>query len=237
MTPGPYLADWNFRVLQELFRRFPHGEALDGMAQFLALNALASTWIYSAVFYIFWRIEDDRTVWRRAHLSEIFIAFCLATFATLLLRPWVGWPAPTLVPRFRELYPQYFWNDGNQNCFPSHSTLTYLLVATGFWPFRRWLSLLLTVCVFLLISMPRIYIGGHYPIDIIAAILWAAAATGVARLICARPETAMFLKRIVSKGLLVEVFLFLWLFELGNGFLSSYWILRTLARAARSVWQ
>jgi undecaprenyl-diphosphatase len=235
MAPGPFLADWNFRVLREIFRSLPHSEIVDGTAQFLTSNALASTWIFSAIFYIFWRIEDDRTSWRRIHLSEIFIAFLLATLATLLLRPWVGWPAPTLVPRFQPLYPKFFWNDGNPNCFPSHSTLTYLLVAMGFWRFRRWLSLLLIVWVFLLISMPRIYVGGHYPIDIIAAVVWAGAAAGTAHLICGRPQVAAFLKQIVSKGLLVEAFLFLWLFELGNGFSSSYWILRTVGRAARSI--
>jgi membrane-associated phospholipid phosphatase len=236
MTPDPFLPDWNFQVLKELFLRFPHGGVRDAMAQFFTANALASTWIYAAVFYIYWRIEDDRTIWRRTRLFEIFVAFCLATLATLLFRPWVGWPAPTLVPRFQQLYPKSFWNGGNPNCFPSHSTLTYLLVAAGFWSFRRWLSFVLIVWVFLLISMPRIYVGGHYPVDVIAAILLAAAAAWAARLICARPRVAVLLTRTVSKGLPVEAFLFLWLFELGNGFGSSYWILRNLLRAARNIW-
>ena len=39
-----------------------------------------------------------------------------------------------------------------------------------------------------------------------------------------------------SKGLAVEAFLFLWLFELGNGFRSSYWILGNLLQAARKIW-
>ena len=84
--------------------------------------------------------------------------------------------------------------------------------------------------------MPRIYVGGHYPVDAIAAILLAAAAAWAARLICARPRVAALLTRTVSKGLPVETFLFLWLFELGNGFRSSYWILGNLLRAARNIW-
>jgi len=236
MTSDPFLADWNFQVLKLLFLRFPHDGMRDTMAQFLASNALASTWIYAVVFYIYWRIEDDRTIWRRTRLFEIFVAFCLATLATLLFRPWVGWPAPTLVSRFQQLYPKSFWNTGNPNCFPSHSTLAYLLVAAGFWSFRRWLSLLLIVWVFLLISIPRIYVGGHYPVDVIGSIILAAAAAWAARLICARPQVALWLTRTVSKGLPVETFLFLWLFELGNGFRWSYWILGDLLRATRDIW-
>ena len=110
----------------------------DTIAEFFVSSALASSWIYAAVFYTYWRMEDDRTIRRRTRLLEILVAFCLAIFATLLLRPWVGWPAPTLVPRFQQLSARSLWNGGKPNCFPSHSTLTYLLVATGFWSFRRW---------------------------------------------------------------------------------------------------
>jgi len=49
MTPGPFLPDWNFQVLKELFLRFPHGGTRDTMAQFFTSNALAGTWIYAAV--------------------------------------------------------------------------------------------------------------------------------------------------------------------------------------------
>ena len=127
MTPGPFLPDWNFQVLKELFLRFPHGGTLDAIAQFFTFNALASTWLYAAVFYIYWRIEDNRTIWRRTRLFEIFIAFCLATLATLLLRPWVGWPAPTLVPRFQQLYPKSLWNSGKWEQFsePFHADLPH----------------------------------------------------------------------------------------------------------------
>src|SRR5580658_4439149 len=197
--PGPFLPEWNFRVLQEFFRLVPHNDWRDTLAQFLVSNALASTWIFAAVFYFYWRIEDERTVWRRGRLLEIIAAFLLALAATLSWRPWVGWPAPSLVPRVRELYPDYFWNDGNPNCFPSHSTLIYFIVAAGFWPFKRWLSALLMLWVLLAISAPRIYVGGHYPIDVIAAILLAGAAIWATHYICRRPRASEQLKRVISK--------------------------------------
>src|SRR5215469_10553465 len=217
MRNTPFLADWNFQILKWLFLLFPHNEGRDAIAQFLISNSLASSWIYAAVFYGYWRIEDDRTGWRRSRLFRTFVAFCLATLATLAFRPWFGWPAPSLVPRFQQLYPQSLWYTGNPNCFPSHSTLIYLLIAVGFWQFKRSTSLLLIIWVFLLISIPRLYIGGHYPIDIVAAVFWVALADWAAHLICHRHPLKSVMCTVPG-GLAVEVFLFLWLFELGDGF-------------------
>ena len=69
-APGPFLPDWNFRVLQRLFLLFPHSGVRDSLAQFLTVNALASTWIFAAVFYLYWRIEDQRTALRRSQLVD-----------------------------------------------------------------------------------------------------------------------------------------------------------------------
>lgn len=237
MSPGPAFPGWNFRVLQELFRLLPHRGSRDTVAQFFTADALASTWMYAAVFYLYWRIEDERTKWRRTRLLEIFLAVSLAVLATLAFRPWIAWPAPSLVPEFQQLYPDYFWNSGNPNCFPSHSTLIYLIVAAGFWPFKRWLSALLMLLVLLLISLPRVYVGGHYPIDVVAAILLAALALWVTHLICTQPRVSALLGSLPSKNIVVECFLFLWLFELAEGFRSGFYLMTSLERALRFLRQ
>lgn len=232
---APFLSEWNFHVLQQLFSLLPHTEARDSLAQFLTVNALASTWVFAAVFYMYWRIDDERTEWRRSRLIEIFVCFCVAMVATVLVRPWIAWPAPSLVQPFRSLYPDYFWSEGNPNCFPSHSTLIYLIVAAGFWPFKRWLSALLMLWVLTAISLPRIYVGGHYPIDVLAAVLFAATSLWVARRICANQRISAAIRRLLSKKIALELFLFLWLFELAEGFRSSYFLATSLARLARSI--
>jgi membrane-associated phospholipid phosphatase len=237
VMPGPFLSDWNFRVLQDLFRILPHNLRRDSLADFLTTNALLSTWIYATVFYLFWRIEDSRTVWRRSRLLEIFVAFLLAMLVTLAWRPWIAWPAPNLVPRFQILYPRYFWNEGNLNCFPSHSTLIYLIVAAGLWPFKRWVSAILMLWVLLAISLPRVYVGGHYPVDVLASILLAAIAIWTARLICSNARTSALFERIISKKMFLESLLFLWLFELAEGFRSSYSVATYVAHVVRSLSQ
>lgn len=155
--------------------------------------------------------------------------------ATATVRPWIAWPAPSLIQPFRALYPDYFWNEGNPNCFPSHSTLIYLIVAAGFWPLKKWLSTLLMLWVLVGISLPRMYVGGHYPIDILAAILLTAVALLVTRRICTTARVSALITHIISKKILLELFLFLWLFELAEGFRSSYYIAIRFAQAARRI--
>lgn len=236
VSPEPVFSDWNFTLLRGLFRLLPHSAARDTIAQFFVDNALVSTWILAAAFYLYWRIQDERTAWRRTHLLAVGLVLCALSIATLALRPWIGWPAPVLAARFRTLYPQELWSDGNPNCFPSHSTFIYLLVAMGLWPLSRKLSALLMLWVLLMISLPRVYVGGHYPVDIAAGIVLAAVAAWLASNICKLARVRAPLEQIASKGLWFEVLVFLWLFELAEGFRSSYWMLTIAAKAAQSIW-
>jgi membrane-associated phospholipid phosphatase len=233
--PLPWFSDWNGRVLEKLFAAVPHGARIDTLAQFLTLNALASTWIYALAFYLLWQKDDERRTWRRVRLAEIGLACAAAVAVTFLLRPWVGWPAPALTSSFRSLYPDYFWGSGSGNSFPSHSTLVYFLVAIGLWPLdRRW-SGALAVLVAPLISLPRIYVGGHYPVDILAALGLAAVALWAVRRICALPRPADWMRRGVQLGWFTEVVFFLWLFELGEGFRGGFWFFRIAVRLAHRL--
>jgi hypothetical protein len=79
-------------------------------------------------------------------------------------------------------------------------------------------------------------VGGHYPIDVVAAILLTAMAIWITRWICSNRRVSDLIDRIISKKMPLEMFLFLWLFELAEGFRSSYFIATGLARVARSIW-
>lgn len=236
ISPEPVLSDWNFRLLRALFHLLPHTACRDSIAQFFVDNALPSTFIFAAALYFYWRIDDDRAVRRRYRLLVLASVVCVMSLVTLGLRPWIGWPAPVLSPRFRDLYPQDLWSEGNPNCFPSHSTFVYLLIALGLWPFSRKLSVLLAVCVVMLISFPRIYIGGHYPVDVLAGVVLAGFAAWVVEGVCRFGPMRAGLQRVASAGAWVELLVFLWLFEVAEGFRSSFWILSIAARAAKNMW-
>jgi hypothetical protein len=72
-------------------------------------------------------------------------------------------------------------------------------------------------------------------VDIIAAVLLAIVALWVVRRAGAHPRISARLERISSLGWEGELLLFLWLFELANGFRSSFWVASLLVRAAQRL--
>ncbi len=212
----PWWPEWNFRALQWLFHVIRHRGTTDTLLDFLTSNHLVSTWIFAAVFYLYWRIADERTTWRRWRLTQIVIAFAIAVVISLVIRPFVSWPAPAVNPGFRGLYPNYFWGNGSYDSFPSHATLAYFMVAAGIWPLNRRLSLALTVWVLAFISFARIYVGGHYPIDVLASLVLGVA---VLLVVCRWNPSQSSLQWLVSpRNGWRELVLILWLFELAEEF-------------------
>jgi len=213
----PWFSAWNYRTLQALFKLIPHSLAKDNFAQFIVLNHLFSTWIFAGVFYLFWRIDDEQTVQRRWRLVQIIVAFIIAVVVTLLARAWAAWPAPSMNPPFQKLYPAYLWGSGVSNSFPSHATLTYFMVGVGLWPLNRPVSAVLTLFAVVAISLPRVYLGGHYPVDVIASLILVFATMGLIWLWRLPDSMRDWLGRRSRAGLR-EFLLFLWLFELGEEF-------------------
>jgi membrane-associated phospholipid phosphatase len=221
MTPEPWFSDWNYEVMRHLFGIIPHNTSTDNAFEFLSRNHLASTWIFAAVFYVFWSIQDSRTPWRRSHLFQIIVAFGIAVLISLVVRPWIAWPAPALSPRFQTFYPSYFWRNGSYNSFPSHSTLAYILVSVGVGRLNWRIGVVLSVLVIPLISLPVIYVGGHYPIDIISSIVLAIFVLVLVWQWSAPVPLANWLARPGRKAAVRELLLILWIFELAEGFRSA----------------
>jgi membrane-associated phospholipid phosphatase len=231
MTAQPWLAGWNYSILKLLFHVLPHRGILDKCFEFLALNHLVSTWIFAAAFFVFWNIEDERTMWRRCRLLQTIVALAVAVGITIVFRPWLAWPAPSLNQSFRNLYPYYFWGTGTSNSFPSHSTLIYLMIAIGFWPLNRRIGMSLIVYTLVAISLPRVYIGGHYPVDVFFS-------TGFALLMMVAAGKwkipARLQEFLISPdhSIVRNLFLAFWLFELAEEFGGLMDILRKLRHLA-----
>jgi len=164
-------------------------------------------------------------MWRRGRLFQIVVAFGIAMLITLVIRPWIAWPAPVLNPRFRGLYPNYFWSNGNFDSFPSHATLAYFMMAAGLWPLSRRASLWLVVAVLMLVSIPRIYVGGHYPIDVLASLVLVIAILALIWHWHVPASIGCWLVQNGPGALVRELLLILWVFELGEGFRGSTGIL------------
>ncbi len=218
MFADPWFSSWNDKLLQVLFRCVPHSGFTDDFCDLLILDPLLSTWIFAACFYRYWTKDDEQRTWRRRYLVSAVAAFGVAGLVTLILRPWIHWPAPVLNPKFQPLFPRYLWGNGSRNCFPSHSTLAYFMMAVGFWPLNRRVSLWLSGMALFFISLPRVYAGGHYPIDVLfSCVLGVLALVAVWRW----PVPVNVLNWWTGHKLqaaIWDLIFFLWAFELGEGF-------------------
>ncbi|MGA8074721.1 MAG: phosphatase PAP2 family protein [Candidatus Acidiferrales bacterium] len=232
---GPRFFKINHWLLATLFRLFPFTDFRMNLAQFFIYNRLVSGFVFAAACYYFWSLRDERTAWRRARIIELTVACIAAVLATLALRPFIGALPPSRDSGFQQLFPPYLWDIGSGNSFPSHSTLVYFVMAAGLWPISRKVSAILCGWVLLAVSLPRVYIGGHYPSDVAASLviglvaLWIAWRAGESR------RAIRVLDRVASGGMWVELAMFWWLFEAGEGFRSTGEIAKFLVRRVLNI--
>jgi membrane-associated phospholipid phosphatase len=214
----PWFSAWNYRALEYLFKVLPHTSPGLSLASFLLENPLFTTWVYAAVSYAYWSKRDERQEQRRIQLLRVVAACVLAVVVAWLLDLGMGWPSPARTPGFQQLFPRYLWGVGTTNSFPSHSTLAYLTVAVGLLRVSRMAGLILIPFTFLVISLPRVYLGGHYLIDLCGSIGLSLMALGAVDLLLARGGVERAFKWAATQGVMTEVAFFFWLYELGEGF-------------------
>jgi membrane-associated phospholipid phosphatase len=218
LLSGPWFADWNYRCLQALFQLLPHTLTREDWCEFWIENPLVGTWLFALFFYRFWSISDSEQPYRRGILFRALAALTVAFLLTLAVRPWIKWPSPLRNPEFQGLFPQYLWGGGTQNCFPSHSTLVYFAVALGFWPLRKSLSVFLAAFALLAVSLPRVYLGGHYPIDVLFSCLLILGVFAAASVWKVPEPITRWLSRQGRGTRIRDCLFFLWIFEVGEGF-------------------
>jgi membrane-associated phospholipid phosphatase len=233
----PQLQPWfkilNHSFLVYLYRVWPFSHLHVTIAEIFIQNPWISTLPFALAFYVAWCETSEGVARRRQRLLEIPLTCIIAVAVTVALRPWVAWPSPSHAPDFQALYPAYLWAYGNENCFPSHSTLICLIVAIGLLPLHRKIAAILIAFVFVAISLPRIYVGGHYPIDVAVSAILAVACYWVVRTLSLLARVQAVLSWAASRGLWSECAVFLWSFELGDGFRGTLMTFKTLRQLAR----
>jgi membrane-associated phospholipid phosphatase len=221
MSVDPWFSSLNYELFRFLFSHIPPSNATEDWCGTLISNSPLSCWIFAFCFYHFWTINDSQKLLRRRYLIDSTTALGLGITITIVLRPWVHWPAPVLNKNFQTLFPQHLWGNGNGNCFPSHSTLVYFTIAVGFWRLSRSLSVALAVVTLAFISFPRVYEGGHYPIDVAFSCGLTISTLLLVRHWPVLGKISNWLAEDNSPaGPLRQLVLFGWLFELADGFHS-----------------
>jgi hypothetical protein len=129
------------------------------------------------------------------------------------------------------LYPGYLLPDPNTNSFPSDSTSVFSSMAFGYFPVNRLLGVILLVAVLAIVSLPRMYVGGHYPTDILAGLLIGLVSYGVARAAFEghlSSRIAALGNRTGLRRAALETCVYLWILEVSVNFREGVWILNTL---------
>jgi membrane-associated phospholipid phosphatase len=99
--------------------------------------------------------------------------------------------------------------------------MVYLAASLGLLRLNKVAGILLVPFTFLVISFPRIYVGGHYPIDVAGSILLAILSLAVVDICLANRRVTEAFRWAASRGQDSEIFFFLWLYELADGFRSA----------------
>lgn len=230
MVSLPWFPAWNYHVLQKLFAALPHYSRSDRYLEFLVHYPLPSTWIFPLVFVLIWRRNDERRAERRLYLIKSLVAVAIAVLVSLVFRPLICWPAPARSLAFRTLFPRYLWGEGASNSFPSHSTLAYFIVSAGLWPVAPKVSTGLMLWTFALISLPRMYLGGHYPIDVIASVILGVAV--LASIWQWNPTPAVRAWSVCEgkEARIRNLVLGLWVLELADGFRGAEFLFNIAQR-------
>lgn len=184
-----------------------------------------------AVFY-FWvqaEREDRQDVLRR--IITILFGSLVAILLALIASKMISWLPPQRQPGLSHLYPAYLFPDVNINSFPSDSTAVFTAVAIGILSFNRVAGAFLLAAVPLIVSLPRMYVGGHYPTDVLAGFLIGILGYVVGRYVFESglsDRSLAFGRRPGARRVMLETCVFLWILELAVNFREGVWILNTL---------
>jgi undecaprenyl-diphosphatase len=150
-----------------------HSWYLDKLVIFIDGNSLIKSGLIVSALWWLWFAYDEgekRRQVREQILLIIFIGFCAVFFARFLAfilpfrtRPLVD---PTLKVKLAfDLEVHSFWSWSG---FPSDHAVLFSSLAMGIWYISKKLGWIVMAYVFVLICLPRIYLGIHYPADIMA---------------------------------------------------------------------
>jgi membrane-associated phospholipid phosphatase len=220
---------WTITKLAKFLGRYP---LLDLSVQSaIRHHVLGGLW-FAGCLFVFW-MQSARPGGQKARerVLTILLGSSVAIALALLAGDLVSWLPPSRSPILAHYYPEYLMENINQNSFPSESTALYAAVAAGIFSLNRVVGSALWVGVALLVSLPRIYVGGHYPSDIFAGVV-----LGVLGYVAARtlfePFFCSYLGRLFERNswpqVLGEFVVFVWILQIADEFREFVWIMNSV---------
>jgi undecaprenyl-diphosphatase len=148
-----------------------HSYAFDAIVVRISESYLLKGGVIMAMFWWEWFREGPDQEYRRellltnllCSLAVIVVARGLAHFLPFRERPLQTPGLGLRLPYTMSADTLIHWSS-----FPSDHATFFFALATGLWMERRKLGVLAMVYVFFVVCIPRIYLGVHYPSDVLA---------------------------------------------------------------------
>jgi len=190
-------------------------------------HVLGGFW-YAASFFVLWlRGSQEGNEATRRRMLTTLLGSLIAILLMLVAQALVVWPPPIHHPSLSSLYPRYIYTNPEGSSFPSQSVTVYGSLAAGIYSLHKAAGWFLWVGVVLLVGLPRIYVGGHYPTDVLAGIILGLAGYGAARY-WLEPRLVRHAEGIL-KGkawlrALGQLTVFAWILQVATGFRDVVWL-------------
>ena len=151
-----------------------HSWVFDNICAFLSSNNLVKGGIFIAIIWWLWFRNNDRQAINREHIISIilccFIAVLFARALAILLpyreRPMHEAALNFVLPYGLDPSALLKWSS-----FPSDHAVLFFTLATGLTYISKKVGIFAFFYTIVFIAFPRIYLGVHYPTDIIAGAL------------------------------------------------------------------
>ncbi len=143
----------------------------DTLVDLIVHSNLIKGGIIVSLLWFFWFQKSDKLTFRRERVIIVLLSSLVAVAVARLLASILPFrPRPYLNPQLHFIIP---FGAGPKNLetwssFPSDHAVLFFSLATGIYLMLRKIGLFAYLYVLLFICLPRIYMGYHYPTDIIA---------------------------------------------------------------------
>jgi len=216
---------WLASKLGECLNRFPLFD--QGIQSGLRHYVLGGFW-YAGAMFVFWvqaarRGEPEK----RLRIITTIVGSAITILLALLAGAFLTWPPPIRNPQLAHFFPPYIEPNPNTNSFPSMSTAVYGSVAAGIYSIHRPTGLFLWVALPLLVSLPRMYVGGHWSSDIVAGLAFALVGYAVARYLLETPLLARLETALADHRrwmIVTDFFVFIWILQIAVEFREAVWL-------------